>query len=270
MPPRAGYLMENSEEAIRLEVKTDQGRVQEEARWCGLGPGQSVLDAGCGPGKTSLILHGMVQPGGAVLGVDYSPERIAYADRHYRCEPNLQFELHDLRDLSDRYSGRFDLVWARFVLEYNRVEGREIVRNLKECLKPGGTLCLIDLDHNCLGHFELPPGMAEVMAAVMRRVDEDFNFDTYAGRRLYAYLYDAGLEDIGVDVRAHHLIYGKVRDEELFNWTKKMEVAALRLPEMFKGYPGGAAAFERDFRTFFQDPRRFTYTPVVMVKGRKK
>jgi len=38
---------------------------------------------------------------------------------------------------------------------------------------------------------------------------------------------------------------------------------------MFGGYPGGAAAFDRDFRAFFQDPRRFTYTPVVMAKGRR-
>lgn len=268
MQPRAGYLMENSEEAIRLEVKTDPGRVREEARWCGIGAGQSVLDAGCGPGKTSSILLEMVQPGGSVLGVDYSPERIAYADRHYGRGADLRFELHDLRDLPDRYSGRFDIVWARFVLEYNRAEGLQIVRNLKECLKPGGTLCLIDLDHNCLGHFELPAGMQEVMEAVMRRVDEEFNFDTYAGRRLYAHLYDAEFGDIGVEVRAHHLIYGKVRDEELFNWTKKMEVAVRRLPGMFGGYPGGAAAFDRDFRAFFQDPRRFTYTPVVMAKGR--
>jgi len=269
MASKTGYLMENSEEAIRLEVKTDPEKVREEARWCGITPGASVLDAGCGPGKTSSILFDMVRPHGAVLGLDYSPERIAYADRHYRCEPGLRFDLHDLRHSPERYSARFDFAWARFVLEYNRAESLQIVRNLKECLKPGGTICLIDLDCNCQGHFELPEGMSEVMEKIMRRLDERFNFDTYAGRKLYAYLYDAGFEDIRADLRAHHLIYGKIREEDLFNWTKKVEMAIRRMPDLFAQYPGGTAAFERNFRSFFLDPRRFTYTPMVMVKGRK-
>ena len=44
------YLMENLEEAIRLEMKTDPEAVRKQALWCGLKPGMRVLDAGCGPG----------------------------------------------------------------------------------------------------------------------------------------------------------------------------------------------------------------------------
>ena len=61
------YLMEHAEETSRLERKTDPSYVEAQARWCGLKPGQRVLDAGCGPGKTTSILHSLVQPGGSVL-----------------------------------------------------------------------------------------------------------------------------------------------------------------------------------------------------------
>ena len=29
------------------------------------------MDVGCGPGKATLIIHEMIQPGGSVLGIDY-------------------------------------------------------------------------------------------------------------------------------------------------------------------------------------------------------
>ena len=38
------YLMENAEEIIRLELKTDPEKVRQQARWCGISPGYKILD----------------------------------------------------------------------------------------------------------------------------------------------------------------------------------------------------------------------------------
>lgn len=65
------------------------------------------------------------------------------------------------------------------------------------------------------------------------------------------------------------MIYGEIRDVDSYNWTKKVEVIALRLADLFETYPGGYQGFFMDFRKFFHDPRRFTYTPLIMCKGRK-
>ena len=65
---RSSYMMENLEEAIRLELKTDPHEVRKQALWCGLKPGHHVLDAGCGPGMITSILYEMIQPGGEILG----------------------------------------------------------------------------------------------------------------------------------------------------------------------------------------------------------
>ena len=120
------YLMDNLEEEIRLEIKTDPDAVRREAAWCGLKPGMRVLDAGCGPGKTSSILHEMIQPGGTLLSMDYVEKRITYATKHYGGKPGLDFQVHDLRNpLNDE--GPFDLIWVRFVLEFNLLESSEIV-----------------------------------------------------------------------------------------------------------------------------------------------
>jgi SAM-dependent methyltransferase len=260
------YLMENLEEEIRLEIKTDPKAVRREATWCGIKPGMRVLDAGCGPGKTSSILYEMIQPGGTLLGVDYSEKRVAYATKHYGGKPGLDFQLHDLRTpLIDK--DPFDLIWVRFVLEYNLLESPEIVRHLTACLKPDGYLCLMDLDYNCLSHYEMPALMESTLSKLMVKLQKDYNFDPYAGRKLYAYLYDRGYRNIDMHLIGHHLIFGKAREADVFNWTKKMEMSADRLRTIFNGYPGGHEAFSKDFRTFFLDPRRFTYTPLILCKG---
>ena len=263
---RHGYLMENEEEAFRLEIKTDPRAVREQAAWCGVQPGMRVLDLGCGSGKTTSILHSIVGPKGFVLGVDASEERLDFAKRHYGGRQGIEFIRGDLTRPLD-IPGGFDIIWVRFILEYFKRESPKIVSRLRPLVEPGGYLCLMDLDGICLNHYELPGTMETILATLASRLDEDYNFDVYAGRKLYSYLYDGKYIDIEMNIVAHHLIYGEARREDLFNWMKKIDVGVERLPCLFDGYPGGAAAFRDDFRTFFSDPRRFTYTPLIMARG---
>lgn len=262
------YLMENLEESIRLEVKTDPDAVRKQALWCGVKPGMRVLDAGCGPGKTTSLLHEMIQPGGELLGVDYSEKRIEYARKHYGKQPGMEFQVHDLRDPLNG-CGLFDLIWVRFVLEYDGLESPDIVKNLTACLKPQGWLCLMDLDYNCLNHWELPARMEDILVRITAALEKHYRFDAYSGRKLYAYLYDLGYRHIEMDMIAHHLIYGKVREADVFNWTKKVEMAGMIMKKIFEDYPGGYEGFFEDFRRFFHDRRRFTYTPMILCKGMK-
>ena len=260
------YLMENEEEKDRLEMKTDPSVLRKQAEWCGVKPGQRLLDLGCGPGKTTAILYDLIQPGGSILGLDGSEERIAHAKSRYGNKPGMEFAVHDIRRPLNGF-GTFDAVWVRFVLEYYREQSRDIVGNIAHSLNPGGSLYLLDLDHNCLSHHELPPPMAKIVPEIIRRLEDVYNFDAYAGRKLYAHLFDLGFEKIEVGVMAHHVIYGEIRDVDNYNWTRKIEVTASRLADLFDTYPGGYQRFLADFRNYFHDPRRFTYTPLIMAKG---
>jgi SAM-dependent methyltransferase len=262
------YLMENSEEALRLELKTDPEAVRSQAIWCGVQSGMYVLDAGCGPGKVTSILHEMIQPGGKVMGVDYSEERIQYAEEHYANRSGIEFRCHDLRQTLEKM-GPFDLIWVRFVLEYNRMESFEMIRNLHAVLKPGGSLCLLDLDYNCLTHYPLPAQMEKTLFDLMKLLEVRFNFDAYAGRKLYSFLYDLGYHNITLQLLSHHLFYGEVKNEDLFNWIKKVEVVSLKAKDLFDNYTGGRSGFFEDFKSFFLSPRRFTYTPLILCKGKK-
>lgn len=264
---RHRYFMESEEESIRLDVKTDPRSLQKQARWAGLKPGMRVGDLGCGPGKTSFHLNRLARPGGTCLGIDISPRRIEYAREHY-LDDGLDFSIGDIREPMDRY-GQFDFIWVRFVLEHYRSTSLEIVRNICSALRPGGLLCLADLDHNCLGNYGLSPVMERALRGLIDHMERRADFDPYAGKKLYSYLYDLGLSEIRVNLFPHHLIYGPPKKSDLFNWTKKLEIGARQSGYEFKEYEDGFEGFYAEFKSFFQDPRRFTYSPIIVCRGRK-
>jgi SAM-dependent methyltransferase len=261
------YLMENADESLRLELKTDRNVLQNQALWAGIWPGMRVADIGCGSGVTTELLYDLVQPGGAVVGLDLSEKRIAHAETQYS-RTNIEFHcrdmLHPLDDL-----GEFDFAWARFVLEYFLTESFDIVKNISKAIKPGGILCLIDLDYNCLSHYGISKRMEKTLFEIIHSLQEKANFDPYAGRKLYSYLYDLGYQDIKVQVSGHHVIYGELREADSFNWMKKVEIAPKRIGYTFPEYERGYEEFLEEFQGFFTDPRRFTYSPIISCRGRK-
>jgi SAM-dependent methyltransferase len=262
------YVMESDQESYRLELKTDPKQVERQAFWAGLQPGMSVADLGCGPGKTTSILHRLVLPEGHVLGIDYSAERISYATSHYQEVEGVSFELADIRDPLERF-GKFDFVWVRFVLEHYSWAAFEIVKNISNLLNPGGILFIADLDHNCLNHYGIPKRLETAMLEVMGRLEQRAGFDPYAGRKLYAHMYDLNFKNIRLEVSAHHLIYGSLEATDEYNWQQKVDIAAQNSGYSFPGYPNGYEGFHNEFRKYFHDPRRFVYTPLIMCRGEK-
>lgn len=265
---RLPYLMEDAEESLRLDLKTDVTVVRKQARWARMKPGMRVLDVGCGIGKTTLALHDLIRPGGSVVGIDSSDERIKYAET-ISTDKTVQFLQRDFtQSLVDL--GTFDFVWIRFVLEYYRAEAWSIVQNVASVLKPGGILCLIDLDYNCLTHFEMPERLEKTTQEIMTAAENKANFDPYVGRKLYSYLYKMDFTDIRAHVGVHHLIYGNLNPIDGYVWAKKMEVAGKRVSFDFRRYSSGYEGYVAEFTAFLNDPGRFTYTPVISVCGRKK
>lgn len=255
------YLMECDEEAYRLDIKTDETVVTELALWAGLKAGMRVADVGCGAGRSAVALKRITGTNGQIVGIDASEARVSYATKNYS-EPGLTFTTGDV--LSDLGSnGKFDFIWVRFLLEYYQKEAGEIVANLKKLLNPGGVICLADLDHNSLNHYQLSEELERSVQGLMQWLYVNANFDPYIGRKLYSFLFDSGFSSIRARVDAHHLIYGNISAVDMYNWSRKLEVAAKNSGYDFSQYTGGFEKFSEDFKTYLQDPRMFTYTPLI-------
>lgn len=219
-----GYLMEGDEEALRLDIKTVAALVEAQALWAGIKPGMRVADLGCGAGKTTFHLNRLVQPDGQTVGVDIASQRVDYAKKHYSDE-GIDYVVSDIREPLD-HLGRFDFIWVRFVLEYYLEGSFDIVKNISQYLKPGGTLCLIDLDCNCLRNYGLSQRLENTLVQLMNIMKNNFNFDPYVGIKLYSYLFDLGFQNIDVNVTPHNLIFGNLLEKDSFNFAKRWKLSA--------------------------------------------
>ena len=262
---KTDYLMENGDEANRLEIKTDIEKITAQARWAGIQPGMRIADVGCGPGKISALLHRLAGPDGTVVGIDSSADRIDHAKARH-AGPGISFQCRNMMDPLDDL-GAFDFVWIRFVLEYYRSRAFDIVRNISRLVKPGGILCLVDLDHNCLNQYGIPSRMKRTVDAIMAKLERDADFDPHMGIKLYSMLYDLDFRSIDVTMEAHHLIFGDLDHVQDYDWTRKVEVAAQNCGYAFEEYDDGYAGFYSEFKSSLADPRRFIYTPVICCRG---
>lgn len=102
---------------------------------------EHVLDLGCGDGKVTAEIARAV-PHGRVLGVDTSPQMIAYAQKNFPPAKisNLKFQICDARKIKPGKE-QFHLVFSNAALHW--VDDHEaILRGASSVLRPGGRLVI--------------------------------------------------------------------------------------------------------------------------------
>lgn len=99
---------------------------------------EHLLDVGCGDGKLTVELARRV-PRGRVMGMDRSPDMIAYARQAYPSEmyPNLQFIQMDAREI--RLPGTYDVVFSNAALHWVD-DHQSFLKGVAAVLHHGGTL----------------------------------------------------------------------------------------------------------------------------------
>ncbi len=163
-------------------------------RRAGLARGMNVLQLGCAAGQVAVDLARAVAPG-RVLGVDSSERRLRQARavrRACRCD-NLEFQRADIYDL-DPPPSSFDFAYARFLFQHLR-DPLAAAETVFDVLRPGARFCVVDIDDDWLVLHPRPGLFKAFMrwaAADQRRLGGDRN----VGRKLPAYLQEAGFEEV--------------------------------------------------------------------------
>jgi ubiquinone/menaquinone biosynthesis C-methylase UbiE len=165
----------------------------------GIGPGSTVLDAGCGYGPATVEIATLVPS--RVLGLDLSDEKVTVASAIARelqgagvFQPGstVEFTVGDLCRI-DMADSSVDAAFSRFVLEYLPDPG-VAVEELARVVRSGGLCCLVDVEDALSITYPEPSaamGRLQEAFAVMQRAK---GIDRHVGRKLAGHLDRAGFD----------------------------------------------------------------------------
>ncbi len=161
--------------------------------------GATVLEAGCGVGAQSLTLA-RNSPGAQFTSIDISPGSVQQATARAAAAglTNLTFQQGDILALPFSKAS-FDHVFLCFVLEHLPAPAAALAA-LREVLKPGGTLTVVEGDH---GSTLFHPDSAAAHAAIQCQIalQRAAGGNALIGREIYPLLREAGFDDTSVSPR---------------------------------------------------------------------
>ena len=103
----------------------------------GIGPGDRVLDIGCGTGRLAAFAAERIGVEDRVVGIDPASPRIQVAQE--RGDPRLEFRIGEAEDLSQFPDGSFDAAYVNSVVNWIRDRPKAFDEAYR-VLAPGGRL----------------------------------------------------------------------------------------------------------------------------------
>ncbi|MCP4153062.1 MAG: class I SAM-dependent methyltransferase [bacterium] len=162
--------------------------------WAGIQPHMDVLDIGCGPGLITAQLASFLSPG-HITGIDIDDQLLTEARKKQQESglENVVFQKGDVYNL-DFPAASFDFVYARLLFQHLS-EAQLALDNMTKLLKPGGIVCISDIDDNWLSIYPEPAGFPEFIQKAAD-IQKEKGGDRFVGRKLGYLLENAGLADV--------------------------------------------------------------------------
>jgi len=156
-------------------------------------PGSRVLEVGSGLGLLAAEVAASA-PDVDVVGVELSAAQIAAAP----ARPRVMFLQGDAHAL-DFPDGRFDLVYARYLLEHV-ADPERVLREMRRVARAGARVAVCENDVSLL-RFDPPCPAFDRAWEVFTRFQATLGGDGLIGRRLYRLFRAAGFADVQLSVQ---------------------------------------------------------------------
>lgn len=260
------YLLDSSEEMLRLERQALIYGEADDLAAMALKPQDRVLDAGCGAGVISRTIARAI-PGGRVTGLDREARYVEHARRRAAADglANADFVQGDVLALPFE-DGRFDVVWSKHLLQW--VGQREqALKEFVRVTRPGGRVVAANFDGFLLQHYPVDPELQRMTEHWFGAARAQLGFDNYLGRKLPVMMREAGLTDIQVHTMPDLAFSGLGGDpQRSLNQRTQLEAANAFSIKVW-GSASAAQEWSERFMRKFDDPGTYWHTTMFYVQG---
>jgi ubiquinone/menaquinone biosynthesis C-methylase UbiE len=223
--------------------------------------GSKILEAGCGVGAQTITLA-KNSPNAHFTSVDISESSLGEAQKKIEGAgfTNVSFQQGDIFKLQFEPES-FDHLFICFVLEH-LAQPVEAIRCLKDFLKVGGTITVIEGDHGS-AYFHPDSEAAHKAIQCQVKLQKQAGGNANIGRELYPILKDAGFGSIQVSPR---MVYVDPSKQQLVEGFTKNTFTAMiegvREPSIHSGLID-AKTFDEGIKDLYrttEDDGVFCYT----------
>jgi ubiquinone/menaquinone biosynthesis C-methylase UbiE len=157
--------------------------------------GMRVLDVGCGTGAISKGIAELVGETGHVTGIDHTEAFITSGKETYKHISNLELLHADIFTYEPKE--KFDLIVSARVLQWLS-NPKVALQKLKSLLKPGGTVSILDYNHEALEWKPEPPASMRKYYQTFLKWRADAGMNNHIAEDMAAYMQEAGFHSIEV------------------------------------------------------------------------
>lgn len=229
--------------------------------FAGVGPGQTILDVGCGTGVITRDLAQRIGNQGKVIGIDPSERLIEVAVRRMEelgLEDRIEFRCGDGAALAFA-DGHFDLVVASLVFGHVP-NGMEVLKEMVRVARPGGAVLAFDHDIDTIVIAAADRGLTR---RIVHAYCDRYFTRGWAGRELYGMFRQAKLEGITILPLTH------VSTEFGVHWQRMVERLCSVAVKTGRVSKGEAVAWRADLDQKGRDGRFFASRSYFCLRGRK-
>lgn len=169
-------------------------------RQIGLTDGDRILDLGSGPGVTSLLLARNF-PTSQIFGVEPEAKLRSRAVELTREQASAGRRCRFLEGTAQAIpldDGSVDFAYARLLFQHIP-DPLVCLREMRRVTRPGGIVCILDVDDGTIFIHPEVPGWKAVEARVAR-AQAGYGGDRHVGRKLLGYFEEVGFAETQVDI----------------------------------------------------------------------
>jgi SAM-dependent methyltransferase len=248
-------------ERLGLQHRVWRPRVLDAWQRAGFTTGQTIVDAGCGPGYATLDLAEIVGANGRVVSVDRSRRFIDTLEANAAQRSLNNIDVHEADLDNDNLSAvAADGAWIRWVLAFVK-QPQDVLRKVIRLLKPGGTIVIHEYFDYSTWRFGPRSEIFENFVAI---VMETWRAD--GGEPDIALDLPGWLADEGLAVRSLKPIVEAISPASfIWQWPRTfVSVGLARLVELGRIDADEARRVAEDFAERESSPRALMFTPAVL------